>query len=361
MAAAYGWPLNLFGRLGSVSSGSNPSLATFTLDETADRIETIFIAEEEITLTRLFASVTSITGSPTLQISIQGVTTSARADGTILASGNALATWTGAVAAGWQTLNSSVAISRGSRYCIVVQNNTAATSAVLATTQNQTAIVTNMPALSVYNNTGAALTRLANQPIFGYGSSTAVYGFPASAYGSTNVTSSGTTRYGNRIVIPSGWTSTYQVVGVMTNVRLTTGSELDLEFYLGTGASDTTINASYTTHVAGYVTATTHSLQSLYFAKSTLDTLNSTDGFRVCFKSNNGNQIVLPYYDVQANADWEAFGCGLDCYSTSRSTGNWTDITTRRYWIIPLIADLTASGGSAGMLRAGGMNGGIRG
>jgi hypothetical protein len=319
----------------------NGGFTAFTLDETADQLEVIFAAASAATISRLWCNISSVAGSPTAQLSLQGVTSGGRADGTIKASAGAFVQWSAATGAVWQNLGSTYTCTRGEELAWVLQMISGTSIGV--NVRANIDVSQSIPHILTYNNTGAVLARQSTAPIWGYGSSSVPWGNPIKALRNTTWSASGT-EYGNVFTLPA-FASTYRIAGVRAIVRQNASSTFTAKLYSGGGASATTAAHTSVAQLDTYASATgAYQLVTVPFSETTMTTFNAGDSFRLSINSGSANLLGLQGYDVLALADMDAVNSWAQgCFSTTRAGGNWTDTNTTVYAIWPIFEDLSVN------------------
>ena len=317
-------------------------LGMVTLDETTDYLAVIFRAPSTAAIAKCFVNISSVSGSPNLEISIQGVS-GGLPDGTIKASGNAKNGWAAATGGVWRTLDSSYTPTAGELLAWVVKLTSGTSAAINCRVTGSVGA----PHAVHYNNTGAVVTRLTTIPVWGIkGTGTTwCYGNPISAANSTNITTASVIESGIRLTVPS-WCSSIQVVGVAAMLRLNATSSAEVRLYTGGGAADTTVAQSISVDVSELQAAGTSVPVALYLPPTTI---NSGQSFRLSVRCTAGTYVelgntVLDAEDLRAYGPFEG-----EAYRSRRTTGNWTDSTVNGVLLAPIIDDVTAPSGGGGL------------
>lgn len=346
---------------------SAPSYTTFTLNESADAVEVVFMADEAATITKLGFRYGSRTGTPpTFKISLQGVTGAGVPDGTIKGGGSpasktftppADTTWNSAWQ--WITLDNSYTCTRGELLALVIKydsgtidgsNNSSFTELINGGT------VANALPYMIQNNNGTRTLRPL-LPVFGYASASKVFGCPSETHVAQAIFgSSGTPdEIGTKFTVPGSGTFTVGAV----------------EFFAAMnpgGTADVTLYDTDGTTVLQRVTIDTDASSSSSFARwvvpfdeTTLSAL--TLGSTYTLSIAPSGTITVYGLEVDAAADWDAWPGGQDwVYRTRTDAGAWTDNTARRLFLAAHVKDVTSSGGGGGgIIVPGGMQGGLRG
>lgn len=352
---------------------NDPAYSSFSLNHSGDQVEHLIQAKEAISITRLgfrFASKTGTT--PTYKISLQGINSSGRADGTIKGGGTPASGTFNPTSLSWSsntfqwiTLDNAYACTRGEYLAVVISydSGTIDASNYMSMTVSTTNAVHRFPCLVTYDGNTSAATRIGT-PLVGYGSSSVAYGAPIQTATTTSFNSgSAADELAARFTLPSGWGDTYQLAGLRMLGGFAAGGSTKFNLYSGGGASDTTVIASLTfTH--DYVSSNSDGNFLFYFSDTTIPTLNFGSTYRLGIQPQGAQNATINWMEVASQADLEAFPLGQNFgYSTRADGGNWTDDLTRRLAIEPILVDITepSGGGGGGLLLHSGMTGGIRG
>lgn len=329
------------------SRPTDAAFSTFVLNETTDYYAVPFFAPSADTITQLGVNVSAISGSPNLEISLQGVSNGVP-DGTIKASGNAKATWAAATGWTWQTLTSSYTPTAGENLAYVVK----LTSGTSATINVRISGTPGHPCGVTFDNATATTTRLASIAVWGAkGSGTTwCWGHPVSTGNTTGITNASTIESGMEFTVPS-WCSTMAIGGARVLARLTsTATSVEVGIYAGGNAGDTTRAASVT--VTGNDVQQVSALVPIVVWWSP-QTFNAGDKFRIATRVTAGTMNEYGY-TVTATEDLLAhagiWGNGV-LMRSRRTTGNWTDSTTNLVFIEPIATDVTipSGGGSVAL------------
>lgn len=315
---------------------------TIVLDETTDYFAVIFRAPSTNAIAKCFVNISAISGSPNLEISIQGVS-SGLPDGTIKSSGNAKNGWAAATGGVWQTLDSSYTPTAGELLAMVVK----LTSGTSATINARVTGIPGAPHGVHYNNTGAVVTRLVTLPVWGIkGTGTTwCYGNPISTANSTSITTASIIESGMVFTVPA-WCASMRLVGVYALFRLNSSSSAEVRVYLGGGAADTTVAESIAVDVSELQSLGT-SLPVVFYLPPR--TINAGDSFRISARCTSGTLVELGNTVVDAE-DLMSYGpFEGSAYRSRRTTGNWTDSTVNGVHLAPIFDDVTAPSGGGGL------------
>lgn len=317
------------------------SLSTFVLNETTDYYAVVFRAPNTEAIAKCFVNVSAIAGSPSLEVSIQGVTVTGVPDGTIKGGGTAKKQYSPTAAATWQTLDTAYTPTRGELLCVVVKlvSGTSATLNVRigGTSPLQWFGIT-------FDNATSTTTRLTTPAVWGIkGTGTTwCFGNPISASASTSITTASTIESGMVFTSPS-W-ATLRLVGVRSYYRLNASSTAEIRVYNGSGAADTTVAQSVTIDSTELQGTGVSGLVIFHFPSVNV---SPSAGFRITSRTTAGTMVefgntVVDAEDLQAFGPWNG-----TAYRTRRTTGNWTDSTVNGVFLEPIFDDVTASGGGS--------------
>ena len=347
-------------------SSSTTGFASQALSASNTSVAVVFQAVAAMTITRLGYRLNSITGSsPVYRISLQGVDSSGLPDGTILGGGSpASATFTPSGSGfKWVTLDNTLAITRGTRYALVIDYSS---GTVNASNCANVSYVTQTPTLrfpyALTNVAGGGWTKNNfGVPVFGYGPSGTAYGKPFDTFsGATYSDSSNPDEYALKFTVPADWCDTYKVVGIQFYGGVAAAGSMLIQLYSGTdttaanstgAVSETTVQQTITWDT-DYQSSTGSGVTEWFFEDATLATLYAGATYRIGIKSTSATNVTNAYHGVASTSDWAAFRAGSDrSYSTrNNGSGNWTDTDTRQLHIDLILDDITepaASGGSS--------------
>lgn len=331
----------------TVPWNNTATAATFTLNETADRVTFVFYPRDLTALADFWLSIGTATGTPQLRASLQSLAASGRESGTILASGNAFLDFTPASNTNvWRTFGASYTPTARDAIALVVQLLTGTSCVINLRVSSSVALTPFVWSYDQSTQSGTDGTRQTGLAVFGVRSANTTNGFPAT--NSAQLwSSSGTNEYGNL------FTHNYAgatLCGIAATFRVNSGAAGVGRLYLGSAVSATSVATSTPTVDVSHLAAVSTYLP-VYFPLEQPTTINLGDSYRLTFLANNANQIGVPYWDVAAAADAAAWGSfGADCIGTNRAGGNFANQSTRLYGIRPVFSDLSAGGGSSGLL-----------
>ena len=339
-----------FELLDNVPFEQGGTAATFTLNQTGDRVTWLFMPRDLSALAEIWVSIATISGSPQLRASLQSLASNGRESGTILASGNASVDFSpSANTQTWRTLTASHTPTTKEPIALVLQL-LSGTSAVVNVRLSSALRLTEWAwTYDDATQSGTDGTRNTGIALFGVrasGTGGTVNGSPAMP-GNLLFSNSGTNQYGNLFSQPN-FAQTQTLIGMDVGLRLNNSAAAIGRLYLGSAASAVTVSTSTPTIAAANCSATSAYYRA-FLPLNTPTTINAGDTFRLSVEASNANQIGLAFWDIADLADSRAWGSwGADCHATSRGTGNWNDLTTRIYAVRPVYSDLTK--GAAGML-----------
>lgn len=160
-----------------VTNPDSSGISTWRLDSTTDQIAICFVVDKAITINQIGINVSTVTGTPTYKVALQGVDTIGRPDGTDK-TGTAFE-WSPTVTGfQWLTLGASYAASTGEVLCIRIEDGTTGTDPNgsnyidIAEHSSQTGR-SFLPYLTFSSNSGGSWSSTTNRGI--------IYGFRNSA------------------------------------------------------------------------------------------------------------------------------------------------------------------------------------
>jgi hypothetical protein len=337
------------------SNTMSASWNDFNLDEANDQIEYMFQCEEACAIDALCTREGTPAGTPPgYQVSLQGVNTSARADGTIKSSANAKGNITlpGAGNFSCTTLTSSYTCTKGEFLSGVVIYNGSGTingsNYAPFTYSNQNIDGTRYPMTWTKNDNGGSpvTTYRSGPPIFGYKCGSTYYGFQPQSAAQFDFGANATPdERGNIFTIPSASCSTFKIDKIRATGYLNAAaSTIDLVIYEGTTVRQTvTLDTDYDTSGSGGFIEGSFS-EGYTFSCGT--------AYRATLKpaSTGGTSTGLWYVDFTANGAMNSLPLGTSMYYTSRTdAGSFSETDTRRAIIDLVLSDVTAPAGSGGL------------
>lgn len=321
---------------------TSTSFTSFTVDEANDYAAFLVRIASENTIARGFFNLASINGAPSIEMSLQGVTSAGIPDGIIKSSGNAKATWSPSSAgAGWQTFSSSYTPSPGERLTIVFKLISGTSFALNVRIGGSTL---HMPRGQTFNATGSVTSQLGTPAVFGLkgAGSSWCFGNPISLSNANAITTASIIEEGNLWTVPSD--VTIRVIGIESAFRMSASTTGEFRIYQGSAASSTTPTQSITTDSTIDVQSTgATAVYRNYFPSPV--TITGGNGFRITVRTTAGTITLLEDVVVDPE-DLLAFGASLlSGYRTRRTTGDFTEDTRRTAFIAPIIDLITGSGG----------------
>lgn len=338
------------------------SFTSTVLDAAGEIQGFIFQADEAATIHTLMVRQTAKTGTGgTFKIGLQGVSATGYPDGTYITGtgGEASATLTlGSDATILkQVLDHDLDVTRGAWYAMVVEcvtgdgsNNTS-----FARTLNIKGQVVPYP-VSYLASTWAKYNYV---PIFGYSSTSKVYGWPVQLGGGSG-TAAGAGEIGFSFTIPTTYCSTYKILGLGAAVRwLTAGSSAVIRLYDTDG---TTVLQAITVDT-DYIYDTASGMAQFTFDEASLSTLSAGSTYYIAISRGAADSasLYLTWLQVATAADWDAFGAGQDFAIVSRAgvgSGAWTTDATKRPLAELILSDWTLAAAGSGIIRNN-MSGGL--
>lgn len=349
-----------------VAGGSSASFTNVTLNGGSDgatKVAWVFYAQEDATVTHVGFRQGVKTGTPTngYRMMLQGVSTSTgQPDGTDIGGGSPTsATFTPGSDGTWQwiALTNSYAVTRGTAYAIVIENtgDQSANYISVTTVDANIGFGTGLPYSTTYaSSTWTKGSSAFRCPVWGYKSATQVMGRPYTGVSyASNVTTSGN-RAAIKFTLPSGWGSTYKIIGVRGKLRApTSGNSCVFGIWnaAGTALQSITLDSD--------VARTTLASDLELWFSGTLATLDFGTTYYLGLESVSSSSVSILGIDVQDAADRDAWPLGENrCYAVWDGS-DWDAETTTKLPLVDLIlSDITPpSGGGGGPVHL--INGGL--
>jgi len=356
------------GRMGSpITWNAVPNPNLFTLDASTDAVEYIFAHANHgtgnDTITHGCFRYGARTGTPpTYRISLQGVDASGNPDGTIKGGGSPVsATFTPPASAAWDgtwqevAFANSYSMAPGEKVALVIDYSTGTidgsnNSSFTTHTSGVTGVVQKFP-YAIQNN-ATARTRQTGLPIYGYKSASEMFGYPFLT--TSTVSPASNLEVGFEFTHQSGWGATFTVAAIELLARLQTVAKTMRVALYDTDGTSVLQSVDLDTDFA--VNASGHGIVLLPFDETTLSALTFGSTYSIgIYQVEAGGNLAITYLDVNAAADWNAWGGAQDYPYVSRATpgsGAWTRLTTRRIFCNLVLADWTEPSGSGGVNRA---------
>jgi hypothetical protein len=338
------------------SSNTASSFTNVTLNGGSDgatKVAWVFYAQEDATVTHVGyrQGVTTLTpGSGSYRAVIQGVSTSTgQPDGSDAGTTAVTFTPTSGNDGTWQwvALANSLSVTRGNAYAIVIENTGVQTANYISVTtvDANTGFGTNIPYSTTYAS--STWTKGSNGfrcPVWGYKSSTQVFGRPYSTVAvASNVTTSGN-RAAMKFTLPAGWGSTFKVIGARGKLRSpTTGTSFVFGLWNAAGTALQSITLDSDIQRSGNVTD-----MELWFS-GTLATLDFGTTYYIGLESVSSSSVSMVCIDVQNADDRDAWPLSTNrCYAVWDGS-DWDAETTTKLPVVDLIlSDITEPTGGAG-------------
>lgn len=320
-----------------------------------------FQAPDVLTITALGFRYGARTGTPpTYRISLQSISaTTGNPDGTVLGGGTpasanftppASTAWNGTFQ--WITLDNAYTCARGQLMAMVIDYVSGTIDA-----SNQGSIThglggTGAVILLPYSQTALSGSWTLNprQPIWGFQTASASYGYPINAIAQSTTNANSTPdELALSFNLPTGWGQTYTVLGLRLNMRSpANGTTWDLILY-DTDGTTALQSVTFDADQDGASAAAERFLE-VYFDEATLSTLNYGSTYRISIRPND-NTTAIGMFVLTTNSaqDCAALNGGATFgYSTRTNAGAWTDDATSRPWAALILGSITEpSGGVA--------------
>lgn len=347
---------------------SGAGLTTFGLDASDDALEFILQVEEAFTAVDVGFRYGTRTGTPpTYRISLQGVS-NGRADGTILASGSAYVDFTPPANGTWDntfrwlTLTAAPDLTRGQKVAVVIayQSGTVSGAHFSSFARSTSLFPSSIAFPCAVQVNGGVATRAAAWPVVGLRTSGAArtYGYPLLSVSSTQFSSdSSPSERGIKFTTDADQFSTFAVVGVEFQGRTPAAAKsFVITLYDGTTPLQTvTVDSDDLGS-----NAAAQSLFRIFFDETTLSVLNAGTPYYIGLNPREtGANLAIDTLQVAAASDLDAFPMGQGWIGVTRTgdppSGAWTEVTTDRPLIVPIVAAITKGVGGVGFLVNGGL------
>lgn len=248
----------------------------------------------------------------------------------------------------WVQLTNSIPIARGTVFAIVMQNaaDTSVNYTQMSYDQSNGATMNSLSAGFPYALTYASPTWTKSSsafrsPVFGYKSSSYVYGWTAQSGTSPRSTSTSGQRVAAKFTLPSTWGTSFKVVGFRVWGRLGAAASA---VKIGLWDATTTLQsiASFDSdHVRSAASSTAH---EFYFQDTTLATLTFGTTYYIGLESISSSTVGLTTMDFASANDLLCLPNGGNaCYSLY--TGSWGDTTTSIPMLTLILDDITPPSG----------------
>lgn len=350
-ADAKHWDASGAAVFGAISNGTTGADA-FAIDATTDKIHWVFQADQSCTADAVGFYYQGRTGTPVAhEIGIQSVATDGNGgNGTYLSSGNAKGAFTPPADSSWNdtwrsvSLTSSIALTRGTFYSVTLQPTGTPSGA------NNVGVYYRIPnsyqsgtSYAVTVNGGSA-SKINNFPIFAVYCGSTVIGAPSKGT-VEHFWNSGTEERGLEFTIPAALCSTASILGLGGYFRTDTGGTVVMQLYSGGASGDTTVLDDVTVDTDAVASSSSNQQHALYF-DGTATTITCGSTYRISLKPSAAIGTRMVTLNVNANSDLGAYHAGATGYTyTVRDGGSWTDTTTSRPAVWPILQDFTPPSG----------------
>lgn len=352
----------LYSGLPTCMEDATPSASNFDLDSADDAQGWVYQMPEAATITQACYRYGARTGTPpTYRISLQGVSTGAIADGTVLGGGSpAQADFTppanSSIDDTWvcHNLANSIALTRGQQIALDIRHQTGTingSNKSSFTTYHTSCTPSDIYGIHSYRVTdGTPAAQVQRYYAFALKSASKTYGMPALNIERTSFSSdSNPDEYGMAFTIGAEKCESMELSGAKIAIRNgATGKTLKVSLYTGTTELDTV------TITSDKITSTGQGGINLraIFTDATLDSLDCSAEYIIAIApQETSSDFAL--YTVQSNAAAElgAWGYGTAWYLVTRNNGGaWSTSTTRRPMMGLFVHSVT--GGSGGGVTA---------
>lgn len=336
--------------------GLGGGFSDFDIDESGDKVEAIFPAPVSCAIDTILFRYGSRTGTtPINRVSIQGVATTGRADGTIKNATNAKATFNPPEDATWDGTIRSVALgatytpAKGELIAIVIDDDPVDAGTINSSNKSSYSYThsgydgTTVPWSFTFNNTGSVATRTGTKAPIGFKCGTAVYGNPMlnatnGGFASDSVVDERGNIFSGQL--PAGSCSTFTVTGARYVMSLNaTSSDYEVNLMNGTTEVDQVV-------IDADQTGTSAGVQEVVFPTGGTFSCGDND-VAITIRATTTNGMNLGEFTVNAAGDMSAYPGGTGVYAIGRAdnAGSYTATTTKRYSVWPVISDITATSG----------------
>ena len=335
------------------------TFAAHTLNETTDQWEAIVYVPQGKIITQLGFRYSAQTGTPpTYKISVQGVTTAGIPDGTIKGGGSpasqtftppADTTWNNTWR--WITLANSYT-SAGEPLAFVIAYDSGTVGAGNNSAINTTLVSAPWRVPYINSNNNGSRTRSALLPLYGYRTSTEVYGYPVTNFSAASYSSDSTPdEYALRFNIPTDFCDTYTVIGLRAYLRIPAAAKtVNINLY-DTDGTTVLQQVAWDTDIS--TGAATTAMAEFYFPDNGLSTLDAGSTYRIGFQPQD-TSTSLGLYTISStdNASLGYTPFGTAWYLDTRTNaGAWTDNSTvnlERPYMELILGDWNIPAASAG-------------
>jgi hypothetical protein len=329
-----------------------------TLQAVGDYVAIVRQAEEPATITsvEIYVDFYTTGSSDTVRVGLQSVNSNGEPSGTWLGYVDKICTTGNFPYFGFSshTLGTSVSLTRGQLYAIVIQaqSGTWSGSLYFRTNDNYYVDIEGRQAFPYLVQKIAGTVGKSNAAgcyIHSCSSSTKTYGQPHKPNSITSISSaSSPNEIGNYFRLPTGLGTSYTLLGVRLFIAMTNSAgTFDITLY--DTANTVLQQVSFTcSNVVGGMT--TLAQRDFYFVQTTLTSLTPGTYYRVAVKASNATGIGdMASIDFPSALGMTAYtGVNGSCQYTSRAgSGAWTDVSGRIHAMKLILNDVTGSAGSS--------------
>lgn len=343
------------------------SSTNFTLDQSTDKVHWIFQCTEATTITQICYLQATKTGTPPDHtLSIQGInSTGGVPDGTPVGGGSpASVTFaTSGISNGTfscQTLANSYACTRGQFLAGVLEPAAApdgANNIAVGYTFSGLSSAVNahhFPSAQT-NDNGTVTRRDTVATSFAWKSASKTYGSPFSAFTSEVIDSSNTLAL--KFKLPTNLCSSFTLRGFF-NIAFRAAGSGTFTYTLTDGDATYDVIQDSDAVDGEFFNTSSQTKPMVYFNESSLTNLNCGTNYRLAISSTAAMRIMS--FSVPAAADMEALEGGQNWTLSSRTSGDWTDVTTKRPAGMCLLLGSITPPPSGGASASGGMEVNLR-
>lgn len=335
-------------------TGDTRAYTTFMTNEATDSIVWVFQAPEAATIEKLGYTVSNLTGTqPTYRISLQGVNSSGSNDGVIKGGGSpaSAAFITASTGWTWRTLDNSYTCSRGEFLAIVIEYSSGIIdgthNTLFAIAMSGINCLTNRFPYVIQVNAGTP-TLIQDWPIFSFGSSSKVYGYPLSRYFpfASVFSAVSDAALGIKFTLPASWGVTYKILGVRFFGALSNVGQpsVNLRLYDTDGSTilqELVVSTNYKTMDGA------NGLFEWYFDETNLSSLKFGSTYRLVVNDASQASFFVDEIQTATSSDMSAYPLGQFCFETALVSGVWADDPTFRPVMEPILSDITVPLGPA--------------
>lgn len=347
---------------------ATPTFTSQTIDADNDGCAWVFEAPNTEAITHVGFRVASVTGTVTnlCKARLEGVsTTNGTPSGSDL--GTTETTFTPGSAGSWTWLalaNSYTPANRGALIAFTLRGQTGlgpSDNFAITTRDGVGAVLVNRP-YSVHLTAGSWGTIGTTQPVFAIRTANTRYGLPYEAAISSRSSTTVGNRYAMYFTVPSGWCSTFKVLGFNGNASPAgaAGKAPLIGIWNAAGTVQGTTKALDSDQF-GSVTSDLRE-STFYFDDSTLPTLDAGTEYYIGFESADAASggATIRGIELSEDNDKLCFAGGTNIGTATWNGSAWTKDTTTyaRPMMELILSDITPpAGGGGGMLVHPGMGG----